>query len=262
MISRMSRRLALMFLWGGLAFGLLRADEYGHDVARRHAARADGRLAALKSLYAEGRTLINDEVVPFKLWAERPNRLRVESDNGKRRVVQVFDGVHEPWISQSDVAAGAVRQMSPGEKKDFVANADFDGPLVDFARKGYSVDFAGEETLAGRLAEKLLLMSPQDEVFFLWVDNETHEIVKRATFRIMHGQRVLVETTFGDFRDVGGVAQPHRIETKIGDRTLYLMIMTKMEANSKKVTDRVYAPPPDWPEWKTGEITGDRQSAN
>ncbi|MFI5335964.1 MAG: hypothetical protein ACHQ5A_04225 [Opitutales bacterium] len=226
----------------------LRADEFGDVVAKQHAARAGERLAALQSYYAEGRTLINNEVVPFRLWAQRPDRLLVESATGERRVLQCFDGRHEPRISHTELAQAAPQAMSPGDRKDFVANADFDGPLVDYAAKGYTVDYAGENDVGGRKAAKLLLMSAQNDVLFLWVDAETHEIVKRAVFRISRsGERRLVETYFSDFREVGGVLQPHRVETKIGDTTLYLMVVSKMEANSPQVTDERFAAPPGWP---------------
>lgn len=233
-----------------LATVTLRADEYGREIAEQHARRAGDRLAKLRSLYAEGRTLINDETVPFKLWSRRPGQLRFESLTGQRRVVQVFDGKHEPWISHSEVADGAPQPMSPGDRKDFIANADFDGALVDFAAKGYTVDYAGEDTIDGRKAGKLLVMSASDDIFFLWLDAQTHEVVKRGVFRVAQGQRVMVETTFSDFREVGGVLQPHRIETKLGERTLYLMVISKMEANSAQVTDAVFAAPAGWPELK------------
>ena len=226
----------------------LRADEFGQEVAKLHANRAGDKLAALQSYYAEGRTLINNEVVPFRLWAQRPDRLLVESATGERRVVQCFDGKHEPWISHADLALAAPQLMGKGDRKDFIANADFDGPLVDFEAKGYSVDYAGEDDVEGRKAAKLLLMSALNDVLFLWVDDESHEIVKRAVFRINRdGKRLLAETYFSDFRDVGGVMQPHRIETRVGNITLYLMVVSKMEANPPQVVDARFSPPPNWP---------------
>lgn len=233
-----------------------RADEMGHEIARRHAERGGAKYRALRSLYAEGRTLIGREIIEVRMWAERPNRLRVESAAGARKVTQVYDGRHEPVIYHTEVEGGRPMRMSAGERKDFIANADFDGPLVDFAVKGYSVDYAGEEAVAGRPAKKLLLMSAQGDVFFLWLDVETAEIVKRGVFRTAGDRRVLVETFFGDFRPVGEVLQPHRIETKAGSNALYLMLLARMEADSARVTADLFAVPEGWPllpvEFKSG----------
>lgn len=223
------------------------AATIGHEIAERHARRADGRVRELKSLYAEGRTLMQGEVIEFKLWAASPNRLRIESSSPKRRILQVFDGRHEPLIQHSDVEAGRPLRMSSADRKDFIANADFDGPLMDFALKGNTVDFAGRDLVNGLPTDKLLVMSPQDDVLFVWVDRETSEIVKRSVFRIVRDQRISVDTYFTDFRPVVGTMQPFRVETKVGDKTIYLMVISQMEGNSSEVTPDKFAVPADWP---------------
>lgn len=231
----------------GLSSVLVSATELGREIAQRHEARAGGRARALQSLYAEGRTLIQGEAIEFKLWAARPNLLRVESTSPKRKVTQIFDGKHEPVITHTDVEGGRPLRMSPAERKDFIANADFDGPLMDHVAKGYSVDYAGTDLVEDRPADKLLVMSPHDDVLFLWVDSRTAEVVKRSVFRIVREQRVTVDTYFGDFREVAGTLQPHRVETKVGDRTVYLMVVARMEGNSAQVTPGRFAAPEGWP---------------
>jgi hypothetical protein len=42
---------------------------------------------------------------------------------------------------------------------------------------------------------------------------------------------VAVDTFFKDFREVGGVLQPFRVETAANSRNLYVMIIDRMEAN-------------------------------
>lgn len=217
--------------------------QLGHEIARKHAARAGDRLAALTALRAEGRTFINHEVVPFTLVAQRPDRLRVESFTPLRRVVQAYDGAGAPWISHSELKGGTPQEMGEADAKDFIANADFDGPLVNFAGKGYSVDYAGEEPIDGRNAYKLLLMNKRDDIFFLWVDAENLEVVKRTAYRVAGGQRVAVDTLFKDFRAVGGVLQPHRIETSARGRTLYIMLIDRMEPNPPAIPPETFARP-------------------
>jgi hypothetical protein len=201
-----------------------------HDIARRHAERAGAKLAALAALRVEGRTFINGEVVPFLLIAQRPNRLRVESFTPLRKAIQVYDGRSSPWTSHTETKGGAPQDMAAPEAAEFMGNADFDGPLVDFAGKGYSVDFAGDETIEGRPATKLLV-SRKDGIVFVWVDAVTSEIVKRTVFRTNNGRRVAVDTVFKDFRPVAGVLQPYLIETSANGVLLYVTVVDRMEAN-------------------------------
>ncbi|AOS45478.1 hypothetical protein Verru16b_02559 [Lacunisphaera limnophila] len=205
--------------------------QLGAEIAQKHAERAGDKLAAVKSLRAEGRTFISGEMVPFTLTAERPNRLRVDSFSPVRRVIQGYDGESPPWISHSEHKGGAIQAMPAPDAKDYIANADFDGPLVNYAAKKYSVDYAGEDTIEGRRAYKLLMMSPSDDIFFLWVDTENHEVVKRTVYRANQQGRVTIETFFKDFRPVAGVLQPHRIETTSNGRLVYVMVIDEMKAN-------------------------------
>jgi len=237
-------RWPVRILLVSLTLGVVTAQaQLGLEIARQHAARAGDRLAALTALRAEGRIFVNNEVVPFTLVAQRPNRLRVETRTTQRRTVQAYDGVNPPWVSQSEVAAGAPQVMGEGEARDFIANADFDGPLVNFAGKNYSVDYAGEEPIDGHTAAKLLVMNQRDDIFFLWVDAETHEVVKRTVYRAFGSQRVAVDTFFKDFRSVGGVLQPHRIETVANGRTIYVMRIDRMEANPPAITPDIFIRP-------------------
>lgn len=205
--------------------------QLGVEIARQYAERAGVHLAALHSLRSAGRIFIAGQMTQFTALAERPNRLRVETFTPARRVVQGYDGAAPPWISHTDTANGAPQDMGRADADDFIANADFDGPLVNFAAKGYSVDYAGEDVIDGRRARKLLLIGQQDRIFFLWVDAESFEIVKRLVYRVQQGRRVAVETRFGDFRPVAGVLQPCRIETYADGELLYGMIVDRMEGN-------------------------------
>jgi outer membrane lipoprotein-sorting protein len=225
------KRLIIAFVMCATAVG--GQAQLGHEIAQRHAGRAGDKLAALQSLRAEGRTFISGEMVPFTLTAERPNRLKVESFSPLRRVIQGYDGEKAPWLSHSEVKGGVAQDMAAADAKDFVANADFDGPLVNFAEKGYSVDYAGEDVLEGRRAYKLLIMSPSDDIFFMWVDAENHEVVKRTVYKANKEGRVTVETFFKDFRPVAGVLQPHRVETTANGRLIYVMVIDAMKANEE-----------------------------
>lgn len=236
---------AVVLLGAGAARGQL-----GAEIAKRHAERAGERLAQLRTLYTEGRTFIGNETVSFKTWSARPDQLRVESYGGPRRVVQCFDGRHEPWISHTAVDDGRAKLMTEMDARDFISNADFDGPLVDFAAKGCTVDYAGEDPVDGRPAYKLLVMNPRDEVFFYWVDKETVEIVKRVAFRVMKGKRVALETYFRDYRPVGGVLQPHRIESRVDGKVAYVMMIDKMEANPRRFPADIFEAPKDWPDYR------------
>jgi hypothetical protein len=236
--------LSLLLMVATLA-GAASGQQLGAEIAQKHADRYGGRakLEKLKSYRAEGRTYLGDKEAAFTLWAARPGKLRIETHNLKRRLVQATDGT-TPWQSNSEVNDGAAGDMTGGEAREFAHDADFDGVLVDFAEKGWSVDFAGHEEVEGRPAAKLLIMGKRDEIFFLWVDAQNHEVVKRTVYRVSNGQRFAVDSYFKDFRKVAGdVLLPHKIETRVGSRALHTTVFEKVEANPRKLPASLFAPP-------------------
>ena len=224
-------RLKMLLAFCGALLATTMRAQIGPEIAQQHAQRAGAHLAELKGLRAEGRILIGNETVSVTALAQRPGKLRVETTTPLRHVIQVTDGIHPAWISHTDTAGGAPQDMNEADARDFKVSADFDGVLVDYAAKGYSVDYAGEEVLDGKRTSKLLMMGPRDEIFFLWVDAESHEIVKRLIYRTNGGQRISIETVYQDFRPVNGVLQPYRIGTFSDGKIVYVMIMDRMEGN-------------------------------
>ena len=235
------------------ALAVIARAQTGADIAQRHAERAGGKLEKLTAYRAEGRTFIGDKEVPFIMWAQRPDRLRIESSTPSRHLVQVYDGVHPPWTSHSEVAGGAPQLMSGAEAREFIANADFDDPLVNSEAKGYSVDYAGEDEVDGRTTHKVLVMSKTDDICFLWIDAESNEIVRRMTYRIVQEQRAVIDTYFKDFRPVAGVMFPHKVEARTNGRAIYTTLIDKMEPNPKKLPADLFARPGGWPEEKKTE---------
>ena len=236
-----------------LALAVIARAQTGADIAQRHAERAGGKLEKLTAYRAEGRTFIGDKEVPFIMWAQRPDRLRIESSTPSRHLVQVYDGVHPPWTSHSEVAGGAPQLMSGAEAREFIANADFDDPLVNSEAKGYSVDYAGEDEVDGRTTHKVLVMSKSDDICFLWIDAESNEIVRRMTYRIVQEQRAVIDTYFKDFRPVAGVMFPHKVEARTNGRAIYTTLIDKMEPNPKKLPADLFEHPGGWPEEKKVE---------
>ncbi|MSU46793.1 MAG: hypothetical protein EXS42_06645 [Lacunisphaera sp.] len=75
------------------------------------------------------------------------------------------------------------------------------------------------------------------------MDAQTYEVVKRTVYRAANGQRLAVDTFFKDFREVGGVLQPQRVETMANGRMLYVMLIDQMEANPESVPPETFGRP-------------------
>lgn len=246
MFRRLSRPLlvCLLVLCAGTA--RLTAD-LAADLARISVEAAGGAAAheALRGLRAVGVTRVGEREASFILYAERPARLRVESLGPNGSLVRAGDGVHAPW--RKDAPRSPPRRLGREEEREFLFDADFDQPLHDFARRGISLDFAGDAVIDGRRVQKILAVVRFTEVVTLYIDEETRLLVRRDQTRRVRGRETVIETHYSDFRPLAGVVLPWRVKTVADGRVLTETIIETMDANPPLPAGFFAPPAADWP---------------
>lgn len=239
-------RLILFIGMVGTGPGRL-AAELAADLARV-SVEASGGLsahAALRGLRATGVTRVGAREVAFTLYSERPDRVRIETTSEGRTLVRAYDGVHAPW--KKDDLLAPPRQLAATEVRDFLIDADFDSPLYMPERRNISLDYAGESMSEGRKCQKLLAVVRFTDALTLYVDDETHLLVRRDITKRVRGRQVVVETHFSDFSPVSGVLMPRRIRTVVEGRELHETKIGSWTANPE-LPEGFFAPPvADWP---------------
>jgi hypothetical protein len=209
-----------------------RADS-ADDVARIHMEAIGGRqrMNLLQTLRATGRVVIDGRTMTFTLLAERPNRLRMETRSGDRRIIQATNGVDAPWQLLSDDQPPRITRLQDFAAREFAADAEFDDPLVDHAARGYALDYAGTAQVGERPAIRILVTRRLVDSFELLVDAETYFILKRISRLTRQGLEIVTEIVYEDHRPVGGVIIPHRYFKYADGRLLYESRFESVEAN-------------------------------
>jgi hypothetical protein len=205
-------RMALFVAGWICTAGLIRADRAA-EIARIHVEAIGGlkRIDALRSMRMTGVVETPTNTVPITLLAARPARLRVESIFGTRKMLQAWDGVGPPWQRDLGDPSAAYATLSGEAAQRFVADADFDDPLVRWEQRGYQIEFAGGREISGRRLFRLLVARKLTENIFLLLDPQTYFIVLRIQQLTREGESVELVTRYEDYRPVGGVLVPHRI---------------------------------------------------
>jgi hypothetical protein len=206
-------RWLLSGLLASVLAGAAVADEIA-DIRRVHleALGGEARVRALQSISASGHVTVGETKLMFEMIAARPNRVRVTTQDEGRALVQGSDGVEAPWRWDRGRQRTPAR-MSPDEAAEFVADAEFDDPLVAGDARGYTLDFAGAAELQGQRVLRVLVTQRDVPPSLLVLDADTCLIIRKETRRpAQWGGTVTVTTVFGDYRPVAGVELPHRIE--------------------------------------------------
>lgn len=232
-----------------LCIGIVSARaDLAADLARVSVEATGGIEAhrALRGLRAVGVTRVGEKEASFILYAQRPDRLRIESVGEKSSLVRGYDGVHAPWRKNDPLSPP--RRLGRAEEQDFIVDAEFDSPLFDFENRRISLDYAGEASLEdGRRAQKLLAVLRHTELNTLYIDDETRLLVRRDRAKRANGRDVVIETHYSDFRRVAGVLLPFRILTVAEGRVLADARIESLDPNPELPADFFAPPVAGWP---------------
>lgn len=241
-VSGMWRKWHWILFW--LAAPLMHAED-ADNIARIHVEAIGGkmRLGLLQSLQAEGQVFIDGRRLDFTLIAQRPNRLRMETRSGERTIVQATDGVNAPWQILAGANSGKPTSLIGEESREFAADAEFDDPLVDYAERGYTLDYAGKIQWDGKQVFRLFVTRRFTAGYYLLVDTETYFIVgKQAVRKLESGREISIETRYEDFRPVAGIIMPHRMIATAEGKPLHETVMRRVQANVP-VRDGIFEKP-------------------
>ena len=219
-----------VFLAGAALAGIVSAQSVDEIVARAIAARGGAeRLRSLRSQRLTGTiAFANETPAAFSVEILRPGSIREELGTGTNRIIRVTDG-ESGWIqigsaSPAPLATEDVRSMS--------AAADLEGPLLDYARKGHSIELFGQAQVGGRDAHKVLVRLKDRPLRTVYIDTESFLEIKWESTTLRDGREFLVESLFTDYRRVNGIMCAFRIlSITAGTRIRQTLVLDRIEIN-------------------------------
>ena len=180
--------------------------------------------------------------LPFVMEMKRPGKSRIEIEFAGKTAVQVYDGTNgwkvRPFLNRKEVEVFTADELKSEQGKDL------DGPLVDYAAKGTTVEVEGIEPVEGHDAYKLKLTTKSGAVQHVWIDKQSFLDVKvEGSPRRMDGKMRTVWVYQREFRSVQGVLIPFLLETVVdGYHETHKMIIEKAVVNPK-LDDNLFAKP-------------------
>lgn len=194
---------------------------------------ARGGLAKLQSLQTArftGKMTMGPMEVPVVMEVKRPNRMRMEMTIQGLAAVQAYDGKVAWGIPP--MGSRNPQLLPPEMTKEMDEQADVDGPLVDWKKKGHTVELVGKEAVEGTDAYKLKITLKSGDVRYVYLDAESYMEIKSEGKRTVRGTEVEGESTMGDFKEVGGIMFPHAIEGGMkGNPQRQKITIDKIEVN-------------------------------
>ena len=200
------------------------------------------KLRALKSVKFTGKmTLGGGMEAPIALTKKRPEMMRMDFTVQGMTGTQAFDGTNG-WMLMPFMGKKEAEPLSADALKEVKDMADFDGPFIDYAKKGYKVELLGKGDVEGTPAYKLKVdRSGQESV--VYIDAESFLEIKAEAKRKVQGQEIEGETVFGNYQEFGGMLFPMSIEMKAkGMPAGQTITLEKVEINPEVADDTFKMP--------------------
>ena len=208
------KSVALMFA-GALVVSALSAQTVDELLAKNLEAKGGKeKLKAIQSMRLTGKmTMGGGMEAPFTLTKKRPGNVRMDFTFQGMTGTQAYDG-ETGWMVMPFMGKKDPEKMAEDMLKEIKEEADFDGPMIDYAEKGHKVEFVGKEDVQGTPAYKLKLTMKDGDESYVYLDADAYLEIRMESKRKMQGQEVELETIVGDYKEVNGMLVPHSIESR------------------------------------------------
>jgi outer membrane lipoprotein-sorting protein len=160
--------------------------------------------------------------MPMERKIKKPNKFRMEIEMQGQKMIQAFDGVEgwmvTPWLSPEP------QELAGDQLKQAIAQADIEGELYNYEKKGSTAEFIGKVNLDGKVAYRIKLTDKEGNIKNYFIDADTYLIKKvKAKVEAM-GQTVDVETRMLDYREVDGITMAMKMESDTPMGTITILM--------------------------------------
>jgi len=235
--------LAMTMLWCAPGFGA-DAPKSADDLIGKYVDAIGGRKAidSIHTIRFVGKTIVGGGIeAPLTVSKMRPNKIRTEIEFQGMKLVTAFDGT-TGWMISPFAGKTDPEKMGEAQLKILLDQADFDGPLIDYKKKGNKVELMGEDEIEGTPTYKLKVTKKSGSVEYYHLDKEYFILLARTSKFEFQGSEIESEEHFGDYKPVGGRLFAHSIESKAGMMGGGTVTFDKIEVNPKIDSNRFVMP--------------------
>lgn len=204
------------------------------DVIDGYIQTAGGQVAMdeIKTARAEGTMMLPGGLeAPFTILFQPPEkRMRLDFEIQGMTAVNAYDG-ESGWAIQPFLGKTTAEPMAEDQLKQAQDQADFFGPLVNYADKGHSPELVGTTDIEGTEAYHIKLTKANGDVENWYLDTEYNLPFRVDAKANIQGQEFETTTVLGDYKEVGDLVMAHSITVSFGAAGQQDVVIEKMELN-------------------------------
>lgn len=211
------------------------------DLAERSIKARGGikKLRSVQSMRMRGQFAMYGMEGSVTMMMKRPGRVRMDMTSQGMTLVQIFDG-EDGWLLGRE---GPV-PLPTDQIEQMRDQADFDGPLVDYKKKGNQLRLMGREGTDGIDAYKVEVTKPSGAITQVYLDARTYLEIRTDDRLSMEGIDIESHLLQGDYRKVNGMMLPHTLEFGAKGSPIVQKITVEAWELNLDLPDSLFAMPP------------------
>ena len=171
------------------------------------------KIRAIKAQRVSGTiTFGADTSGPFVVELERPLKMHMQLAVQNLTMVRVYDG-KTGWANNPFAGKMNPDVMGEEDVRNISEESDFDGPLVDYKRKGNQIALVGKDQVGDKDVWRVKLTTKNGDVRYYLFDRTSFLLLKWEGKRHYEGQELPIESYFRDYRDVDGLKFAFEIDS-------------------------------------------------
>jgi hypothetical protein len=175
-------------------------------VAKALAARGGlVKIRAVKSQRVSGTISFGEASGPFFVEFKRPLKMHMQLTVQNLTMVRVYDGKSAGWANNPFGGKMNPEAMTDEDLANISEESDFDGPLVDYKRKGSQIVLMGKDKVEDKDVWRLRLTTKSGDVRYYVFDSASFLLLKWEGKRRIENKELPVESYFRDYRTVDGL---------------------------------------------------------
>jgi len=171
----------------------------------------------------------------------RPDLVRQTVSMQGMTAVQAYDG-STGWQIQPFRGRKEPELMGEDTLRDLLLASDFDGPLVDYAKRGNTIEYLGHDAVDGDDALRLRVTMKNGDIVYYYLDPDTYLEIRKEIQQFVRGSVRERVVDVGSYKPVNGVMYPFSISEGSRNNPAQITTIEKIEVNVA-VSDSEFALP-------------------
>ncbi len=179
--------------------------------------------------------------MPMKYYKKGDDKIRLEISYMGQDMISIMNG-KSAWTK----TAGNVIEVPEAALNEFKGQLEsqveaFDMPFLNYKEKNITFELIGEEPVNGIDTYKIEATSA-DGNSTIYIEKATNLLIKATSVQNINGQNIDADVFMSDYKSVGSLKMPHKIEVKSNGEDLVKIVLTSLKIN-ENIDDSLFQKP-------------------